>query len=173
MKEILKLQSEYNEITNREMIAIIKNLDGSLINKDFGLYYKSIIGTLNHILYADIIWIKRFFSFCPEIENEIQKLPEMKKNDYKEIQWQNINDFEQARYNTDAIIIDIFKKINEDKYQKKFKYKNFKGEFQTKTAWKAFIHMFNHQTHHRGQISAILDQLNVENDYSNLIWKFD
>ncbi len=34
-----------------------------------------------------------------------------------------------------------------------------------------FLHLFNHQTHHRGQISVLLDQLGVENDYSNLISK--
>lgn len=32
------------------------------------------------------------------------------------------------------------------------------------------MHFFNHQTHHRGQIAAVLDAAGIENDYSNLIW---
>jgi len=34
---------------------------------------------------------------------------------------------------------------------------------------KPIMHMFNHQTHHRGQISNILDDLSITNDYSNMI----
>jgi len=43
------------------------------------------------------------------------------------------------------------------------------GEKKEHVFWKALMHMFNHQTHHRGQVSQILDQLKLENDFSNII----
>ena len=172
MKEILQLEAKYNDLTNKDMINILKTLDSDLLTKDFGLYYKSIIGTLNHLLIGDIMWIKRFINFCPEISSIGESLPVLTIKDYKEIQWKTLAEFESDRYKTDNIIISVFDLISEDKYHKSFTYKNFRGEDQTKIAWKTFIHMFNHETHHRGQIAAVLDQLKVENDYSNLIWKF-
>lgn len=43
-----------------------------------------------------------------------------------------------------------------------------------KTAWLVWLHMFNHQTHNRGQIeiAVILDQMEVDNDYSGILNKF-
>jgi len=37
------------------------------------------------------------------------------------------------------------------------KYKNYKGEDQEQELWKTLLHWFNHQTHHRGQVSVLLD----------------
>jgi uncharacterized damage-inducible protein DinB len=41
-----------------------------------------------------------------------------------------------------------------------------------KPSWLVLLHMFNHQTHNRGQIALILDQMGVDNDYSGIIGKF-
>lgn len=41
-----------------------------------------------------------------------------------------------------------------------------------KTVWLVFLHLFNHQTHNRGQIALILDQIGVDNDYSGILDKF-
>lgn len=51
---------------------------------------------------------------------------------------------------------------------KKFKFKNIRGEEIEKIFWITIIHIFNHQTHHRGEISAMLDILNIKNDYSGI-----
>jgi uncharacterized damage-inducible protein DinB len=52
------------------------------------------------------------------------------------------------------------------------RYQDIRGKQQEKPAWRALLHFFNHQTHHRGQVSVLLDQMSVTNDFSNLIWKF-
>ena len=44
------------------------------------------------------------------------------------------------------------------------------GQRVEKVFWKAIIHFFNHQTHHRGQIAEMLDILQIENDYSNMVF---
>jgi uncharacterized damage-inducible protein DinB len=46
------------------------------------------------------------------------------------------------------------------------RYKNYKGEDTEKEMWKVLMQMFNHATHHRGQISGLLDMLGIDNDYS-------
>ena len=49
------------------------------------------------------------------------------------------------------------------------KYKNLKGESLEKEFWKTLLHWFNHQTHHRGQISVLLDLVGVDHDYLSLV----
>ena len=50
-------------------------------------------------------------------------------------------------------------------------YKNWDGKEMQKPSWLVLLHMFNHQTHNRGQIALILDQMGVDNDYSGIIEK--
>ncbi len=69
----------------------------------------------------------------------------------------------------DEIIVELTNEIQtEDLYKTATRITRL-GEKLEKIFWKLLIHMFNHQTHHRGQISQILDNLKVENDYSNMI----
>ena len=51
---------------------------------------------------------------------------------------------------------------------KRLRYKNFKGIDQDRELGGLILHVFNHQTHHRGMISLYLDMLGKENDFSNL-----
>ncbi len=48
-------------------------------------------------------------------------------------------------------------------------YKNYKGDDVEKEVWKILLQWFNHQTHHRGQISVLLDMIGENNDYSSLL----
>ena len=49
------------------------------------------------------------------------------------------------------------------------KYKNYKGEDIKKEVWKTLLHWFNHQTDHRGQISVLLDMIEIDHDYSSVV----
>mgnify|MGYP006287278417 FL=1 len=49
-------------------------------------------------------------------------------------------------------------------------YQNSKGREFRQPLWQILLHMFNHQTHHRGQVAQALDELGIQNDVSNLIW---
>ncbi|MFW5688300.1 MAG: DinB family protein [Spirochaetota bacterium] len=44
------------------------------------------------------------------------------------------------------------------------------GERVRQPRWQLLLHMFNHETHHRGAISQFLDEHDVANDYSNLVY---
>jgi uncharacterized damage-inducible protein DinB len=67
------------------------------------------------------------------------------------------------------VILQFIEELDENKLKSAFKYKNFKGEDMEGTLWKILLQWFNHQTHHRGQISVLLDMLGVDNDYSSML----
>jgi uncharacterized damage-inducible protein DinB len=72
------------------------------------------------------------------------------------------------RNELDSIINSFADEINSDDLSKSIKYKNLRGEDQSLNFGGLLIHVFNHQTHHRGMISFYLELLGKQNDYSNL-----
>jgi uncharacterized damage-inducible protein DinB len=58
--------------------------------------------------------------------------------------------------------------VNED-LPKILRYKNIRGVEQNRVFGGVILHVFNHQTHHRGMISLYLEMLGRENDFSNLV----
>lgn len=54
------LQADYNRLMNQRQYEACANLSEAQLKQDQGAFFKSILGTLNHILVGDIIWLKRF-----------------------------------------------------------------------------------------------------------------
>ncbi len=156
-----------NQSINKNMFTIIKN---NPLAYDYVVdgYYKSIGEILDHIYVSDVHWIKDFGtvkSFTIH-ENELFKnLPEYGKRLSK-----NIDEYVDKRTILDALILKMCSEINTDDLEKHVIKIRRNGERVEKTFWKALIHFFNHQTHHRGQISEILDTMKIENDYSNMVF---
>jgi len=172
MRELFQLLAEYNKQTNQEVLGILEGLPQEKLSKDLGSYYSSILGIMNHILITDTTWIRRFANNLPELNVVTPQLPMFELKTWKDIVWNSLSIFKPVRTSVDEVIGQVFRLVSEDKYNLKMKYQDYKGQEQHKTVWYAFLHFFNHQTHHRGQVAVLLDQLSVENDFSNLIWKF-
>jgi uncharacterized damage-inducible protein DinB len=172
MRELFQLLAEYNKQTNLEVLGILEGIPQERLSKDLGSYYSSILGIMNHILVTDATWIRRFGNNLPELNGVMPHLPVFELKTWKDIIWNSLSLFEPVRTSVDEVIGQVFRLVPEDKYNLKIRYKDYKGQEQHKTVWYAFLHFFNHQTHHRGQVAVLLDQLSVENDFSNLIWKF-
>jgi len=172
MKELFQLMAEYNKQTNQEVLGILEGLPQEQLSKDLGSYYRSILGIMNHILVTDATWIRRFANNLPELNAVTPRLPTFELKTWKDIVWNSLSLFNPVRTSVDEVIGQAFRLVSEDKYGLKIKYQDYRGQEQHKIAWYAFLHFFNHQTHHRGQVAVLLDQLSVENDFSNLIWKF-
>jgi uncharacterized damage-inducible protein DinB len=85
--------------------------------------------------------------------------------------WKSFDELKKVRLSFDEVIRKTFELIPEEKYELVLTRKSFKGDEQKVIAWNSFLHLFNHETHHRGQIATILDQMGIENDYSNLIFR--
>ena len=60
MKSGFSLMATYNQWINTSLYDAAATLGDDAVNLDRGAYFGSILGTLNHILVADTIWLKRF-----------------------------------------------------------------------------------------------------------------
>jgi uncharacterized damage-inducible protein DinB len=173
MKELFQLLSQYNAQTNAEMMGVLEKLPAEQLTKDVKSFYGSIIGLLNHILVSDVFGIKRFRTQYPEMVEKINpKLPVFKMEGWKDIVWPSLAELKPIRTSVDEAIRQACDLLTEKQYNSILHYKNWDGKVMQKPVWLVLIHMFNHQTHNRGQIAVILDQMTVENDYSGILNKF-
>jgi uncharacterized damage-inducible protein DinB len=172
MQELFELLAQYNAQTNRELLGVLGAQPAELASRPAGAYHGSILGVLNHLLQADILWLRRFARQLPELGPAAQELPELKLRGLKDLTWDSLPVFQPVREKVDEILQRAVRSLPPVRYPEVLEYRNIKGEAQRKVLWRALLHVFNHQTHHRGQVAALLDQFGVDNDFSNLIWKF-
>lgn len=167
MKELFQLLAEYNIQTNRAMIQVLEGVPAEQLSQDVGSFYKSIIGILNHMLTANVGWMKRLSSLFPELEEIPPKLPEISYD--MGIVWETLDDLKPVLSEIDDLLKDLVELIPDEKFTDRLTYTNYRGEEVNKLAYHILLHVFNHQTHNRGMVAALLDQFGVENDYSNII----
>jgi uncharacterized damage-inducible protein DinB len=172
MKEIIEKLVEYNKLTNNDMFTILSTINNNDLNKDIGSYFISINGILNHLINTDIIWlqrIKRYFKAYTSLDNELINTTEIKS--ITQINTNNFHELRNTISNLDQIFINLLIEIKNNELGKEINYLNTKGERKSKMFWLLLVHIFNHNTHHRGQISGFLDIMKIENDFSNMIYK--
>jgi len=75
----------------------------------------------------------------------------------------------QYRKEVDAMIIEFTGEFTDENLNNVMKFTNYKGEAVEAVAWKYILTLFNHQTHHRGGISVMLDMAGVKNDFSGTL----
>lgn len=158
--------AKYNARMNQQVIAAAAQLSTEQLTEDRGAYFKSILGTLNHILAGDVIWLRRFAAH-PRQEsafaylNTSSDFPEI--NGLGQIIYPDFDEYKTARLSLDEIITNwINEELTETDLDSTFTYQNMKGESHNKNFGEVLSHLFNHQTHHRGQASTLLSQQGID-----------
>jgi uncharacterized damage-inducible protein DinB len=173
MPNHFKFLAEYNRKANLELFAILDREDPAILRKQTGIYFKSILGTLSHILLSDIAWLGRLIAKDEGLRVVVGALPAVGLPGVVDKTWQDWTEFRSARDAVDAAYAKLIQALPEGRFEETFHYQNLKGEPQSKPLWVILEHLFNHQTHHRGQIATLLDQAGIANDYSGLAPKFE
>lgn len=170
-QRVLTLMAEYNRKANRMLISIfrdIQKINEKDLYKETGSYFKSLINTFTHIIKTDIYFfsILRKYSNKAVIANE-EILTYLNDNFLfnKPID-ANLDTLFDTRKKLDDIIIDIINTIDDYNVIMKI---DFADDMVKKPIYHIIMHELNHNTHHRGEISAMLDMMGYVNDYSNLI----
>lgn len=167
MLEIYKYYAKCNKEINFQLLNTIEGQKYDIFNYPVEGYYKSIGEILNHCYLADLIWLN---SFKTVKEYSIYKQTVFENiSAYGQQIFTNFEEFKENRIKLDEIFEKLAGEIEMDDLSKTITRITRSGEKLEKVFWKLLLHVFNHQTHHRGQISQILDALKIENDFSNMI----
>ena len=154
-----ELMADYNRWMNESLYAVCEQIADEQRKADRGAFFRSIHGTLNHILWGDRIWLGRF-------TNQPAQLPGIGEDIYDDF-----NELKKERVRTDAFIIDWTRTVDPEWLAAPF---DFTSTTDKKTrrspAWACVSHMFNHQTHHRGQVTTLVKQLGYEPPVTDIPW---
>ena len=156
----IRLLTNYNTRFNRQVLDAAANLTEAQFLEDRGAFFKSVCGTLNHILVGDILWFTRFYNnFRPfPALAPVLEFPQPKGLDH--VLYGNLDELRQAREKLDAMISRwAFEDLSEADLRQDLTYANTKGVVSSRNFFEVIMHVFNHHTHHRGQASTLLLQL--------------
>jgi len=147
----IQLMAEYNAWINENLYSACAQLDESALKAERGAFFGSIFGALNHILWGDQVWMARFTD------------KEMPAAAIGEWLHQDFSSLRQARQAMDQHILSWVKGLDEAALHAPYTFTSkLYGFTQTNPLFVYATHMFNHQTHHRGQVTTLLSQLGVD-----------
>jgi uncharacterized damage-inducible protein DinB len=143
-----RMFGHYNAWANGRLYEAAARLTLEQYRADRGAFFKSIHGTLNHLLATDRIWMRRFTG-AGEAPDRLDA-----------ILFETFDDLRTARAAEDRRIVDFVDGLDEARITGTIKYRRVSSpqEFEQQLA-PALAHWFNHQTHHRGQVHALLTGL--------------
>jgi uncharacterized damage-inducible protein DinB len=152
----------YNQWMNNGIYEAAGKLSPTEQNKDRGAYFCSIIGTLNHIMVGDILWFKRF-SGHPAGFKSLEYFRTIEKPEsLSSIVHVELADLASERQNMDRCILLFTSELTDDETTSTLNYQNSKGKEFNRNFGHLIQHVFNHQTHHRGQATTLLFQAGID-----------
>lgn len=169
LKTHFELMAGYNQWMNQSIYQTASKLSAEELSRDCGAFFGSIIGTLNHILVADTIWLKRFASHPsePKALDYVRSLEAPRA--LNAILYADLDDLRNARTTMDGVIQDFVHQLTDQVLSSSLSYHNTKGERFTRNLGHLILHFFNHQTHHRGQVSTLLSQAGMDIGVTDLL----
>ena len=161
-----KLLASYNASANMDMNKIIHELSDSQWKMEFLGFFKSIQSLCNHLYIADFVWLRRFSGLrsFTYIEHKIFS----EDINFGMVVVNSISEYEIKRKGLDGVISLFAADLNEKDFSSDLTYKDSGGNEHKRNFGGLVLHMFNHQTHHRGMISLYLENLGIENDFNSL-----
>jgi len=167
-REDIVLLASYNTTMNTQVYAAAATLPAHALSADRGAFFGSILGTLNHIVAGDTIWLQRFQTHPANfLALEAMRgiaTPTGLTHRYSD----DIGVLREHRMRLDAIIEALAAQLSDADQAQAVRYRNSRGEFR-KQFGSLLLHFFNHQTHHRGQASTLLSQSGVDIGVTDLV----
>lgn len=162
MLQQFKLFARYNRLMNQRIVNAARQLDENQLKQDRGAFFRSVLGTLNHVLVGDIIWLKRFCAHPPsrDLSGVVDRLPQPGSLD--EILYDDLEALARERERIDQVIIDWITGLEQPDIEQALAYRNMAGSPRKKPLASLISHLFLHQVHHRGQATTLLSQLGVD-----------
>ena len=140
--DTLRLHLDYSAWASNRMLEAASKLNEEELSRDFNTSDKTVAGTLAHAFAADRVWLGRIQGNPPAsfIDDNDRRLDVLRQ------EWPAL----QQRWKQWAAPLadrDVLPKIS---------YKDLKGNPYQTPLWQIMLHVVNHATHHRGQVSGFL-----------------
>lgn len=150
----LQIMARYNRWANQRLYTCVEGLSDDDYRAARGAYFGSIHATLNHLLVVDRLWTSRIMGEYHGIDG----LDQILHDDFKNLS--------AARTAMDDHIVRLTDRMSvglDGGLDKEILYRSVSGgEKHASPVRHILLTVFNHQTHHRGQIHCMLTQAGIE-----------
>ncbi|MGE3065823.1 MAG: DinB family protein [Hyphomicrobiaceae bacterium] len=161
----MQTMARYNRWQNQSIYGAADRLPDAERRQDKGAFFKSIHGTLSHLLYGDMQWMSRFAGTPEASVSSIAESPAMVAD------W---DDLKSQRAAFDEVILRWTQGLDAGWLQGDLTwYSGSLGKDVARPKWLLVTHMFNHQTHHRGQVHCMLTQSGIAPGVTDLAFMPD
>jgi uncharacterized damage-inducible protein DinB len=140
--DTLRLHLDYSAWASNRMLEAARSLTEEELNRDFKTSDKCVVSTLAHAFAADRVWLGRIQGKPPAtfIDDKDRQL------DVLRMEWPAL----QQRWKEWAA------PLSDQDVVAKISYRDLKGNPYESPLWQILLHVVNHATHHRGQVSGFL-----------------
>jgi uncharacterized damage-inducible protein DinB len=158
----IQLMSRYNQWMNEQLFEVCAQIPDAERKRDMGAFFRSIHGTFNHLLLGDRLWMGRLTdqpfiitSLAQELYADYEELRrERRQEDRRISSWMA----DLSEQDLDRVVSYI---SAVDKQSRRFRIEDI------------LLHLFHHQTHHRGQITTLISQLGYDFGETDLLFMPD
>jgi uncharacterized damage-inducible protein DinB len=151
--------ARYNVWATRRLLDAVAGVSDADYRKDVGLFFKSIHGTLNHLLVGEhMLWYPRFArGVSPMLELDAEVEPDRDR-------------LAQALKGGASNWLPLIESWPDERFDGELNYTNMRGQAMSLPFAATLAHVFNHGTHHRGQVTAALTALGHASPVLDLVY---
>ena len=161
--------ASYNQWMNRKLYDAAAGLPEEELKRDRGAFFGSVFGTLNHIAIGDIVWFKRIFKDGPGFASLafVDRLapPGFPSTPLCE----TLRELAGLRAALDEAIIAFCAEVRPSRLGEPLEWTSMAGVKSRKLLGDVLVHVFNHQTHHRGQATTLFSQMGIDVGATDLL----
>lgn len=156
----VQLMARYNAWQNSQLTGALEPASHAVLTLNRRAFFGSILGTLNHILWADMLWMSRFDRRVDAPSTPHAASPEL---------MQTIGEWSAARFSLDGQIRRWASGLKSVDLKGNLRFHSvLKGSELEKPMAEMVMFLFNHQTHHRGQVHAMMTAAGLEAPVTDL-----
>ena len=149
----------YNRWINERLYALCAELSDEERKRDLRAFFRSIHGTLNHLLLTDRLWLVRFLGEPLKVDRLDQEL------------YSDFDELRRERERTDLAISSWVATLTDARLAAPITYTSYSNPTpRSFPLWLPVTHLFNHQTHHRGQLTTLIKQTGRDPGVTDLMW---
>ncbi len=165
----IRLMASYNEWMNDKLYQAASQLPAQELAAHRKAFFGSILGTLNHIVVADTLWLQRFAAHPAKYAelDPVRSWPSPAA--LNQLLFTDLADLARHRKMLDGVISRWAACVTEADLAQVLHYANTRGIVADKSFFSLLMHFFNHQTHHRGQATTLLSQAGIDVGVTDLV----
>ncbi|WP_419904981.1 DinB family protein [Kiloniella sp.] len=159
---ILTMMARYNQRMNSQLLSVCAGLSQEQLHRDTGSFFCSILDYWNHIMFSDLVLMARMRSqgINPSKLQSLDDFPAATSP--KDRYYDSLESFSAHRHKLDVILSNWCETLSTKDISSILSYQSTQGDHVRQKAIDIIHHIFQHQTHHRGQITCLLSLNGVD-----------